>query len=460
MNIIDIDLNNLENILLYNFTIFDNNLYNIQQLLLINNSYIRHAINNILISNNDLLLDIIIYIKMKKINIIFINKYYTKLFDKWQEYNNTRNNIYIYIKNCISKSNLIIRYNNIGCIIILSKMLKDIPNKYKDNYGKILNYDIAKYHINLNTKEVYNISISTQLFDYRNDNNFNLLCYAIMKCAKSYKNIFTNTLNENQNIELIKINHKIYEYIPLKLKTNEIILESVICDTLRDYNMIPIKKLSNATIENLIININNNISLDYNKNNNKNKKFVYFVLSYISNYPIGIDCIKHNLNNNKLLTKCYKLLEPYKLYNYKIFSYDYKLNQYNKYPCYNESYLNINYDKMRIERNIININNNISEQNMCILYKYIDEYNTMLNSSNKLYKHPITNNKWSYNECRNFIHYYTKSSCIILHEVNIILELNVNIDNDYKYNKYLQDLYFPLYNKILYHQDLVAEMIL
>ena len=444
---------NLENILLYNFDNFDNNLNLVQRLLALNNRYIRDIVNDLLISNNNLLFDIIMYIKLNNINILFSNNYYIKLFSKWQDYKNSRVNIYYYINNCIKPERnvpqIALDINNYGDLIKQSQYIINIPQCYKDSKNKITNYDIAIYHIKLNKGRVYPKDISPNLLYINDINNFNLLCIASKKHVSAYSlnlGIKSYDFTESQMIQLIKHNPLIYQYMPIRFKNNVDILEYIICNSLKAYTMITIRvkktfdKLQ-SFVNNLIININTKIdSLEHNKN------YIYFVLSYITHYPKNIELISNNLHNNILYNKCFELIEPYLHNDYILFAYKYL-------KSLNATVININYTTLKTTINT----ENISNMDKFIINKYISEYNLVHIESQ------IINNEWYYYQYKSFINFNTKKHKVVQDEIiYILLQLdnaNNKAINVYEYRKYLDNIYFPIINNIRYNELLLIELL-
>lgn len=338
-NLVNIEECCLSSILQYKYeTVYK--LYNI-------NSYFRNCINNILINDSKLLLDIIYYIFDKKIKINIKSLYFRDIFEEWSK--NHNKNIYTYVlfiekfynskksiynignilKYCDKDYNEMFKiYNNFGLKLLKNIYLrhKGVENIYKDKYNRINNKSIALEYILKNKDIVYTVYISRDLYDYKDEDNFNILKCAIKKHSTLYKTLkllgHLKDIDYNKTLKLLQENNNIYQYIPHNYKYCYEILRELIFNSknvLKFVNNQVIKY--NDNIVNYIIKINK----EYNLNElvDINKNYIYYILHYLTNLNITNNIKEYiisNLDNNLLFKECYVLLKKYiDNMNYKMF---------------------------------------------------------------------------------------------------------------------------------------------
>jgi len=408
----NIDPHNLEYICyLYITNDIFHNLYTNIGKLYYSSKLLQHTINTILIEDYNIILDVIIYLKLYNpinnptnkpcnYNNVFIynnlyDTYLNTIYEKWQSFNEYRLNIYQYINDIIYIKNLNL-YKNNGVKYITDFNINKlyIPNSYKDSKKFINNIDMAYLCITQNENITYTTNISKELKDLNNPIHFELLCYAIKQHVTVIKNISKYNFTINQIINLLHHNISVYKYLPKSILSNINILEHIILYT-DEPDKIKLYKLDSEKLEH-ILNINTKYNFNLQHNTDCNKKYISFILYYISKFHSHINIIKKKLyNNNKLFSICYDKLYIYiingYIYSNYIYQYTLKLNK-NMYTIN----IPINYNKLNI--NIANSFKNILGQS-ATTFNVILLYNKLCSSDgievqNKVYTIHYLNEDW------------------------------------------------------------------
>jgi hypothetical protein len=337
------------------------------------NKALQYSVNKVLIEDDYLILDLIVYFKKMNINKNYYNTYFKYIFEEWNGFKKSRTNILKYLDYVNSsntksyfnykKVNMDTRFSNIGTQILFCNNKSQISNNYKDNKGLINNPIIAIEFINSHNQIVYFKDISEDMYDFDIDENFKVFCAAIKRHDTVFKTFIKKYSNHNlsydQILELVKIKPRIYKDLKL-YKNDKQVIQEVIKRTKYAYKYIT--NIANSKILNIILDIN----LDEVNNN-----YVYFALYIlcIINNTLG----KHNHYNNildkflphKVFRECYAILEPYINEKYILFSID-----------------NIN------NNNIVKYDRNISWKNYSLLEDI--NYNNMNKDTEIIFKQIIS----------------------------------------------------------------------
>ncbi len=293
----------------------------------------RIIVNNILLKDDYILKNLLLYIVKYDIKINIYSNYFTNIFEEWNMEKMERDNIYLTITSMKNDKYNIFRSSNKEYINTLyNYKVCTYGNYFIDKYdklGKIKDVNIAMSYIKDTTHKIYLKDCSSELWDFSIDENFELFCYAIDKhittlndyIKLNYENI---RLSNNQLKHLILRYPNLYNslhtklYIPrldLNIKLSDFIINSKLI-----YNDFIIKKSKFSSdrikrglmLDNLI-----KINDDYNFNNNNdnnviyNKNYIYFMLCYMCDNCNLIDEIVDRLKDNMLFISCYNDLKKY-----------------------------------------------------------------------------------------------------------------------------------------------------
>lgn len=225
------------------------------------------------------------------------------------------------IKYCDKDYNEMLRtYGNFGLKLLKNIYLiryKGVENKYKDKYNRINNKSIALEYILRNKDIVYTVYISRDLYDYRDEDNFNILKCAIRKHSTLYKTLkllgYLKNMGYNRTLELLRENNNIYQHIPHSYKYCYGIFKELVFNSKNMLKSVGnyIIKCDDDIISHIIkINKENNLNelVDINKN------YVYYVLYYLTNLNLRNNVREYiigNLGNNLLFSECYGQLREY-----------------------------------------------------------------------------------------------------------------------------------------------------
>ena len=417
--ILNIDMNILQDISLITFNRFIKDIYRDIIKLYNVNTYFKEIINNILIENDSLLLDIILYINSINKDVNFYSVNFKDLLNKWNNYKEYRvqhQNIYIYLNTIKTTENRMKinsnklnmnNFDNLGITLANCKEIKRIPQKYKDKNGLINDINVAYNHIQSNNTCVYKLNISVELHDYSKLDNFELFCIAVRKHITLYKQmikLYSINITPEQILILVKNNYSIYKSLTIKNKNRIDIIEEIILNSKDAFKIMHNNK--NILSSNLILNIFNNLTEKYDLNNKenseKNKNYIYFMLNYITLTYINNESKKHlkdNLeNNNNLFNICYNKLKYYienaeyyvfeidnieiDFYNATLYSHKFTNNHRWKYYKFCED-IDISLQEIVDEVNTLNINdgkitrlyneNKINIYYLCTIYKRLNK---------------------------------------------------------------------------------------
>jgi hypothetical protein len=389
--------------------------------------YYLQIIENILIQDDHLLLDLIAIYR-----IYFSSKiYYNTIFEKWNKYKYGRKDIYSYLSN-INSHNLIIYniFNNYSYLIInysQSRNIKYIPQFFKDTNNLINNIDVAYYYIKQHPTTIeYINSLSPNLHNLKNKDNFKLFCFALKYHITVYSKLKNKKqFTEDEYLEILKSNIETYKYIPKKEYKNPKIITYII---LNSNNINNFKLFQNKSCKKQLIELNIHNSFNY----------IHLVLQYM--FKFNDFSLIEDLKDNKSLQYYFNIIQPYISLN---FDYN-KTDHYNFIENFKEP---INYDLM---------DNNIQQALKNILCDYKEDTWNLSVLYNLLQQHLISS--YQIKSVSNLL--YSKININILNNdwKNIIVR-----DCDLLYISVIKDilgtLYFPMFNKMKHNINLIKNLI-
>lgn len=296
----------------------------------------RIIINNILLKDDYILKNLLLYIIKYDIKINIDSDYFRNIFGEWNMEKMERDNIYFAISSMKrDKQRILLNFNedyiNTPCSYLFGTYGSCIGDIY-DAMGNIKDVNIAMSIIKNRKYKTYMDSFSNgvfsdELLNFSVDENFELFCYAIDKHITTlndyirlkYENI---GLSDNQLKHLILRYPNLYNSIHTKLyipRLNlDIKLKDFIINSKLIYNDFIMKKSKFSSVEiqrgvmlDNLIKINDDYNFNGDNNVIYNKNYVYFMLCYICDNCNLIDKIVNRLKDNMLFMSCYNDLKRY-----------------------------------------------------------------------------------------------------------------------------------------------------